>query len=67
MGILDTEKIAALRAKKKWTQEEAAQAAGLNSRQDWNGIESGRRESITLTTLAKIAKALGVRAKDLLK
>ena len=49
------------------TQEQAANRAGLNSRQDWNGIESGRRESITLIILARVAKALGVKAKELLK
>lgn len=65
--MLDTEKIKALREKLGLTQEQAANKAGLESRQAWNKIEAGRQPSITLTTLDKIAAALGVKAKDLLK
>ena len=36
------------------------------SRQRWNDIESGRKTNIELETLAAIAGALGVPAKDLL-
>jgi transcriptional regulator with XRE-family HTH domain len=36
-------------------------------RQQWNDIESGRRKNLTIDTLNKIATALGVKAKDLLK
>lgn len=63
---LDFDKIKTAREKKKWTQAEAATAAGLGSAQRWNDIESGRRTNITLETLEAIAKALGVSAKSLL-
>lgn len=64
--MLDKEKLRRAREKASMTQEEAAGAAGLSSRQAWNNIERGRTD-VTLTTLDRIAKALGVKAKDLLK
>jgi len=64
---LDTAKLKRLREKCKLTQEEAAIRAGLKGRQAWNNIESGRRPNLQLQTLEKIAAALGVKAKDLLK
>ena len=65
--MLDYEKIKARREKLGLTQEQAAEKAGLGNRQRWNDIESGRRPSVNLDTLEKIAAALGVKAKDLLK
>jgi transcriptional regulator with XRE-family HTH domain len=65
--MLNTDKIKATRTKLGLTQEQAAQKAGLQTRQAWNKIEAGRAGSITLDTLAKVAKALGVKAKDLLE
>ena len=65
--VLDTEKIQALRTKLGLTQEEAAKRAGFKGRQAWNNVESGRQVSISLATLDKIARALGVKARDLLK
>lgn len=67
LAMLDTEKIERLRAEKEWTQEEAAKRAKLAGRQQWNAIVTGRQSGMTLATLAKIAAALGVKAKDLLK
>ena len=67
MGILNVEKIEALRERRGWTQEQAAGAAGLKGKQQWNNIVRGGNENVTLETLSKIAEALGVRAKDLLK
>ncbi|HEY1685063.1 MAG TPA: helix-turn-helix transcriptional regulator [Tepidisphaeraceae bacterium] len=55
------------REKLKLTQQGAAKLAGLQSRQVWNDIENGPRENITIETLEKIARALGVKAKDLLE
>ena len=49
------------------TQEQAAAAAGLSSRQAWNNIESGRQPKLQLDILESVAKALGVKARDLLK
>jgi transcriptional regulator with XRE-family HTH domain len=65
--MIDIEKIKALREKLGLSQAEAAEKAGMNGRQDWSAIETGRRPGITVATLEKIASALGVRAKDLLK
>ncbi|HEX8341273.1 MAG TPA: helix-turn-helix transcriptional regulator [Tepidisphaeraceae bacterium] len=64
---LDYEKIKLLRERLKLTQQEAADAAGLGTRQRWNEIEAGRRTNIELATLDRIAAALRVKAKDLLK
>lgn len=64
---LDTDKIRQLRQAKEWTQEQAAQRAGLRGPARWNDIESGRRINVTIDTLERIAKALGVKARDLLK
>ena len=65
--MIDTQKIRALREGLDLTQEQAAGRAGLGGRQRWNDIESGRKSGVTVETLEKIAKALGVKAKDLLK
>ena len=65
MGI-DYEKIRALREKLDLSQEQAAKAAGFKGRATWNHYETGRREP-RLTVLEKIAAALGVKARDLLK
>lgn len=65
--MLDTAKVKSLREKMGITQQEAAEGAGMTSKQQWNDIESGRRPNVSLDTLNKIAKALGVKAKDLLK
>ena len=46
---------------------DAAAKAGLMSGQHWNNIEASDGQIVTLATLEKIAKALGVKAKDLLK
>lgn len=64
---LDHAKIKALREQLGLSQEEAAQRAGLKTRQAWNNIESGSRPNLQLHTLERIAKALGVKARDLLK
>ena len=65
-NMLDLDKLRRARERKELTQEQAATASGLSSRQAWNNLERGRTD-ITLSTLGRIAKALGVRAKDLLK
>jgi transcriptional regulator with XRE-family HTH domain len=65
--MLDTDKVRTLREKLGLTQEQAAKKAGFNSKQHWNKIEAGRAGAITLDTLDQVAKALGVKAKDLLK
>lgn len=67
--MVDIAKITAIREKRKLSQIQAAERAGI-SPQQWNNIESGRtgaKRGVSLPTLEKIAKALGVKAKDLLK
>lgn len=57
-----------LREKLKLSQGEAAQLAGFKTRQQWSNIErDATGYEISMTTLERIAKALGVKAKDLLK
>lgn len=55
------------RLKRQWTQEEAAERAGLDAR-TWQKVEACEAESQgpTLRTVERIARGLGVAAKDLL-
>jgi transcriptional regulator with XRE-family HTH domain len=65
---LDRDKMKRRREELNLTMERAAQRAGLRGGAGrWNDIESGRHANITLETLDKIAKALSVDARDLLK
>ena len=66
-GELDTEKIRSLREAAGLTMQQAADKAGFKSRQHWHAAESGDIGNITLDTLRRIAVALGVKARDLLK
>ena len=67
MGILNFEKIKALRERRGLSQEEAARLAGFSGRQRWNDIENGYRTNVELDTLERIARALNVGAAELLK
>lgn len=49
------------------SMEQASAKAGLTGRQHWHQIESGRSDDIRISTLERIASALGVTAKELLK
>jgi transcriptional regulator with XRE-family HTH domain len=64
---LDVAKIKALREKLGLSQEQAAQKAGFRGRQAWSNIESGQQGNPQLMTIERIAKVLGVKAKDLLR
>jgi transcriptional regulator with XRE-family HTH domain len=64
---LDGPKIRRFRIAAKLTQAEAAARAGLPGKQVWSDLENGRRGNPTLEYLERIAAALGVKAKDLLK
>jgi transcriptional regulator with XRE-family HTH domain len=64
---LDIDRIEALRKELGLTQEEAAAKANLPGRGYWNDIVSGRKANVTIEVLEKIASALGVPSKDLLK
>lgn len=63
---VDLQKIKQLREKLGLTQEQAARAAGFKTRQSWNLIESGKHIP-RVDTLERVADALGVKAKDLLR
>jgi DNA-binding XRE family transcriptional regulator len=64
--MLDLAKLKKAREDAGLTQDQAAAAAGLSGRQAWNNIERGRVD-VTLSTLDRIAQAVGKKAKDLLK
>jgi transcriptional regulator with XRE-family HTH domain len=65
--MVDIDKIRSLRMTRGWTMEQAAKKAKFTSRQAWHNVESGKRRNIQLAVLERIAKALGVKAGDLLK
>jgi transcriptional regulator with XRE-family HTH domain len=67
LDVLDFEKVRRLRIRRKLSMSQAAAAAGLRGRQRWYQIESGKQANLTIDTLNKVAAALGVRGKDLLK
>lgn len=64
---LDADKLKSERERMKLTQEEAAKAADVGSRQRWNDLESGRRKNVSLDTLGRIADAFGIDPCKLLK
>lgn len=64
---IDIKKIKLLREALGMTQQEAATKSGLKSRQHWNNVEAGQRTNLTIDSLEKIAKALGVKAFELMK
>lgn len=64
--MLDFEKVKRLRIEKGLTQEQAARAAGMINRQQWNRLEAGRAGSVKLDSLARIAAALDVDPRELL-
>jgi transcriptional regulator with XRE-family HTH domain len=65
--MLDTKRMRELREAAGLTQAQAAKRAGWDDKQFWWHIESGDRADVTLSVLARIAKALKVRPRDLLK
>lgn len=62
------EKIKPLREKRELSMREAGERAGFekNPATDWNKFESGNRVNIELSTLGKLAKALGVDPQELI-
>jgi transcriptional regulator with XRE-family HTH domain len=65
--LLDIARVKARREELGLTQEAAALAAGFNGRRSWNNIETGGRTAVTLATLAKLATALKLSPRELLK
>lgn len=64
--VLDTKAMKARRTKLGLTMQQAAEAAGLGSKQAWNNIENGGKTNVELDTLGRIATALKCKPKDLL-
>jgi len=64
---LHVEKIKRLREQLGLTQEEAAKRAGLKGRQAWSNVENGWLTNPTLKTVENVARALGVKARDILR
>jgi transcriptional regulator with XRE-family HTH domain len=46
--------------------DEIAKRAGMSTRQQWYGVESGQRANVTPDTLYAVAKALGVTMDSLM-
>lgn len=65
-SILNIEEIERRREALKLTQGQAAERAGFTHRQQWNNIASGRKATITLETLQRVAAALECSPRDLL-
>lgn len=63
---VDFEKIEKLRNRAAMTQAEAGAKIGM-SRQAWCNLVKGRYPRMSVATLERIAKALGVTAAELLK
>lgn len=64
---IDVDKIKTLREKLGLSMQEAAVKAGLKTRQAWNRIEAGGQPNLGVQYLERVADALGVKARDLLK
>jgi transcriptional regulator with XRE-family HTH domain len=62
--MLVGQRVRALRTKRGWSQEELGFECGLH-RNYIGGIERGER-NVAVVNLARLAKALGVRPRDLL-
>jgi transcriptional regulator with XRE-family HTH domain len=62
--MLVGQRVRALRTKRGWSQEELGFESGLH-RNYIGGIERGER-NVAVVNLARLAKALGVRPRDLL-
>lgn len=64
---IDVEKIRTLRLKNGLTLQKAAEKAGFKTKQAWARIEAGGQPNLGVQFLERVAHAIGVRAKDLLK
>jgi putative transcriptional regulator len=63
IGMIDSRKIKELRESKGMTTRAFAREAGIST-ETLNAVEHGRRQP-SVRTLSKIARALGVEARDL--
>ena len=65
--MVDFERIRKLRERAGLSKSRMAQKAGFATTQQWHAIEVGRRPDLRISTIDRIAAALGVKARDLLK
>jgi transcriptional regulator with XRE-family HTH domain len=69
--MLDTAKVKQWREARGLTQGQAARMAGFGGgKRRWKEIETGQpptRRGMSITTVSKVAKALGVQPRDILK
>ena len=65
--MLDTQKMRAERERQGLSMAAAAKLAKMGSAQAWDQIENSKGDSLTLKSLNRIAAALKVPAKELLK
>src|SRR3954467_7954789 len=65
--MLDVVEIERLRVARGLSQKQAAAAAGLSGCQHWKNIVTGKRAGITLRTLGRIASALRVSPRQLIR
>lgn len=64
---LNTERIRTRREELGLTQQQAADLSDLGSKQAWNNVEHGRDENVTLERLSRIAAALKLHPRELIK
>jgi transcriptional regulator with XRE-family HTH domain len=62
---LDVNKIREARTAKGFTLNDVARGAGLNNRQHLCDIERGRKPDPRFSTIAKVARFLGISIDDL--
>ncbi|MEM8873823.1 MAG: helix-turn-helix transcriptional regulator [Planctomycetota bacterium] len=62
---VDRDKIRQLREDLGLTQAEAAKRAGFHGHQQWYAVESGKRSDPSVSTIQRIAAALGVTIDEL--
>ncbi len=66
MVPLDREKIRELRIAQGWSYAQAAYRAGMTHRQQWQNVEAGRVADPSISTVERMARALGVGVDELL-
>ena len=66
VATLDHRKIRQLREARGWTLAVAADHAGMRNLQQWQQIESGQRRDPGVSTVDRIARALGVKLDELM-
>jgi transcriptional regulator with XRE-family HTH domain len=64
--MLNHEEMRRLREDKGWTQSQAAELAGMTQPM-WARMETGERPDPKVSTVERIAQALGVSVNNLLK